>query len=139
MALITRFDQILEKFGYKGIDTADDGRAAVAAAEKVDYDLILMDLQVGVSLRQDVCFLPDSAFRSQMPTMDGYTARNVIYQKDPANCPVIVALTANTDEVGPPSFVWKTGYADKHTILSRKPRSAARKKGSSTSCQNPSR
>jgi CheY-like chemotaxis protein len=53
MALIIRFAQILEKFGYKGIDTADDGRAAVAAAEKVDYDLILMDLQVGVCLRQD--------------------------------------------------------------------------------------
>jgi CheY-like chemotaxis protein len=53
MALIIRFAQILEKFGYKGIDTADDGRAAVTAAEKVDYDLILMDLQVGVCLRQN--------------------------------------------------------------------------------------
>jgi len=37
----------LEKFGYKGVNTAEDGRVAVNAAAKADYDLILMDLQVG--------------------------------------------------------------------------------------------
>jgi CheY-like chemotaxis protein len=40
--------QILSKFGYKNVDVCYDGNQAVEAAEKTQYDLMLMDLQVSI-------------------------------------------------------------------------------------------
>lgn len=40
--------KILERFGYKDVETASDGQQAVEAADKTQYDLILMDLQMPV-------------------------------------------------------------------------------------------
>ncbi|RYE28651.1 MAG: response regulator [Sphingobacteriaceae bacterium] len=66
--------QMLKKLGYQ-IDVVDNGREAVAALNKKDYDLILMDMQ--------------------MPEMDGLEATQVIRQSN-IKQPVVIALTANT-------------------------------------------
>ncbi|MFC4779226.1 PAS domain S-box protein [Paenibacillus sp. GCM10023252] len=68
--------KVLEKRGYKA-DLVENGEAAVHAAMKVHYDLILMDIQ--------------------MPVMDGLEAASIITQQaevQSAAAPVIVAVTA---------------------------------------------
>lgn len=59
------------------IDVADDGRAAVEACKKKQYDIILMDLQ--------------------MPVMDGLTASSIIRNELKSSVPII-AQSANTVE-----------------------------------------
>ncbi len=64
---------MLERLGYK-TDTVNNGLEAIAALEKQDYDLVLMDIQ--------------------MPVMDGLTACQRICQMP--NCyPWIIGLSAN--------------------------------------------
>ncbi len=69
--------KILEKMGYNA-ESVNDGREAVRALEKTDYDLVLMDVL--------------------MPEMDGYQATAVIRDAESAvlnhNVPVI-AMTAH--------------------------------------------
>jgi len=73
--LITAY---LEKFGHS-FEIAGDGVAAVAAAAKGGFDLVLMDIQ--------------------MPEMDGLEATRRIRALDaPANAIPVVALTANAME-----------------------------------------
>lgn len=69
--------RILELFGYKSVVSAGDGQQAIDAAEKAQYDLILLDLQ--------------------MPVLDGFTAQERIHKSPLAGSPCIVALTANAD------------------------------------------
>jgi CheY-like chemotaxis protein len=57
------------------VDFVGDGRAAVDAALKKDYDVVLMDIQ--------------------MPELDGLEATQLIRGRKPAPRPRIVALTAN--------------------------------------------
>lgn len=76
---ITVGKRILELFGYKGIDSACDGQQAIEAAEKTQYDLILLDLQ--------------------MPILDGFSAQKRIRSSPLSRDPCIVALTANADQV----------------------------------------
>lgn len=65
----------LEKFGYH-VDVVTNGEEALAALEKVPYELIFMDCQ--------------------MPTMDGYRATELIRAREGSDRhTVIVALTAN--------------------------------------------
>lgn len=70
--------QQLEKLGHRA-DTAENGRAAVAAAERKHYDVILMDCQ--------------------MPEMDGFQATREIRRHEAAHGgdhrAYIVAMTAN--------------------------------------------
>ncbi|KAJ9105540.1 hypothetical protein QFC19_003522 [Naganishia cerealis] len=70
--------KLLQRFGYNEIDVCYDGLQAVAAAEKKEYDLIFMDLQ--------------------MPVADGYSATAQIQASKSTGWPSIVALTANADE-----------------------------------------
>ncbi len=66
---------MLKKLGYTA-DVAANGREAIAAIERRDYDLVFMDLQ--------------------MPEMDGLEATRAICARWPAaNRPRIVAMTAN--------------------------------------------
>jgi signal transduction histidine kinase/CheY-like chemotaxis protein len=68
---------MLSKMGYRG-DLAKNGREAVDAAQRTNYDLVLMDIQ--------------------MPEMDGVTAMTTMHEKLGANCPFIIALTAEAME-----------------------------------------
>jgi len=65
---------MLNKLGYQG-DLAADGAEALERVKSVDYDVVLMDMQ--------------------MPRMDGLTATRAIRQLPLAHQPRIVALTAN--------------------------------------------
>jgi CheY-like chemotaxis protein len=66
---------MLKKLGYAA-DIAGNGREAIAAIERREYDLVFMDLQ--------------------MPEMDGLEATRAICARWPAtNRPRIVAMTAN--------------------------------------------
>lgn len=68
--------RLLQKLGLHA-DTAVNGRNALEAVQKKDYDLILMDCQ--------------------MPEMDGYEATRCIRQL-PITQPVIIAMTAHAME-----------------------------------------
>lgn len=70
--------RILELFGYKTVTSAGDGQQAIEVAEKRQFDLILLDLQ--------------------MPVLDGFTAQKRIKASPLAGDPCIVALTANADQ-----------------------------------------
>jgi CheY-like chemotaxis protein len=68
-------EQMLRNLGCHA-DIVADGAQAVAAAERSEYDIIFMDVQ--------------------MPEMDGYEATHVIRQRiEPARQPHIIALTAH--------------------------------------------
>ncbi|PBQ32831.1 hypothetical protein CNR22_13965 [Sphingobacteriaceae bacterium] len=66
-------EKVLEGFGFK-IDIVDNGKLAIAALKKKQYDIILMDMH--------------------MPEMDGYDATQYIRTKLKNNIPII-ALTAH--------------------------------------------
>jgi len=66
--------QLLERLGHQ-VDVAGNGREAVAAAARAQYDLVLMDCQ--------------------MPEMDGYAAARAIRLMDGGHNLPIVAMTAN--------------------------------------------
>jgi signal transduction histidine kinase/CheY-like chemotaxis protein len=68
---------MLSQLGYHA-DLASDGQRALNAVGTVDYDLILMDIQ--------------------MPNMDGIVAARIIRQKLGSKCPSIFALTAEALE-----------------------------------------
>jgi PAS domain S-box-containing protein len=68
----------LKKLGVENPDTAINGKLAVEQANKVDYDFILMDLQ--------------------MPEMDGITATKEILNNVNGKAPKIIAMTANIFE-----------------------------------------
>lgn len=70
---------VLQRFGYQP-DLVSNGVQAVDAADRMRYDLILMDLQ--------------------MPAMDGVEAcREIRRRHISGKCPEIVALTANVGDV----------------------------------------
>jgi CheY-like chemotaxis protein/signal transduction histidine kinase len=70
--------RMLDKLGYQ-TDTVTNGREAVAAAQRVHYDAILMDCQ--------------------MPEMDGVTAAGIIRQGEGTDRHTpIIAVTANSAE-----------------------------------------
>jgi PAS domain S-box-containing protein len=66
--------RLLERMGHH-VDVVADGRQAVTAVERSDYDLVLMDCQ--------------------MPTMDGYAATRAIRSLKRGRSMPIIALTAN--------------------------------------------
>jgi CheY-like chemotaxis protein len=68
---------MLSRLGYTA-DLARDGQQALQAANKADYDLILMDIQ--------------------MPNLNGIDAARLIREKLGAKCPAIFALTAEALE-----------------------------------------
>jgi signal transduction histidine kinase/DNA-binding response OmpR family regulator len=68
---------MLSKLGYSG-DLAQNGREAVEAAQRTEYDLILMDIQ--------------------MPELDGMAAMRVLREKFGSQGPFIVVLTAEAME-----------------------------------------
>jgi signal transduction histidine kinase/CheY-like chemotaxis protein len=68
---------MISQLGYSA-NLARDGQLAVKAVEKVDYDLILMDIQ--------------------MPNMNGIDAARKIREKLGQSCPLIFALTAEALE-----------------------------------------
>jgi len=65
---------ILERLGYKP-DLVSNGKEAVGAVHRKDYDIVLMDMK--------------------MPVMDGLVATRLIREQQ-LKQPVIIALTANT-------------------------------------------
>ncbi len=66
---------LLSRWGHR-VETAEDGRAAVAAAARGGFDVVLMDMR--------------------MPDMDGLAATAAIRRLDPSRADVpIIALTAN--------------------------------------------
>lgn len=69
---------VLRKFGFR-VTCVNDGREAVAALQKRDYDVVLMDIE--------------------MPVMDGVAATVEIRQREALLCTYtpIVALTTTTD------------------------------------------
>jgi len=72
-------ETILRKGGYSNIDIAENGRLAVEAVDKKDYDIIFMDVQ--------------------MPEMDGFEATKTIRLKEKNDWHnVIVAMTAHALE-----------------------------------------
>jgi CheY-like chemotaxis protein len=75
---VTVGKRILELFGYKTVTSASDGQQAIEIAEKRQFDLILLDLQ--------------------MPVLDGFSAQERIKASPLAGEPCIVALTANADK-----------------------------------------
>jgi signal transduction histidine kinase/DNA-binding response OmpR family regulator len=68
---------MLSRLGYTA-DLAKDGQRALDAAQKTQYDLILMDIQ--------------------MPNMNGIDAARLIREKQGEECPSIFALTAEALE-----------------------------------------
>jgi CheY-like chemotaxis protein len=66
--------RILEKMGYRA-DVASNGKEAVQAVERQNYDVVLMDVQ--------------------MPEMDGVQATAAIRERLGEHRPWIIALTAN--------------------------------------------
>jgi len=68
---------MLSRLGYIA-DLALDGQRALSAVEKIEYDLILMDIQ--------------------MPNMNGLDAARIIREKLGVRCPAIFALTAEALE-----------------------------------------
>jgi signal transduction histidine kinase/ActR/RegA family two-component response regulator len=66
--------RILEAMGHQ-VDAASDGEEAVAAIERMEYDLVLMDCQ--------------------MPRLDGYAATRAIRRLERGRRIPIVAMTAN--------------------------------------------
>jgi signal transduction histidine kinase/DNA-binding response OmpR family regulator len=68
---------MLSRLGYNA-DLAQDGQRALNAAEKVRYDLVLMDIQ--------------------MPNMGGIDSARLMREKLGIKCPTIVALTAEALE-----------------------------------------
>ncbi len=71
---------ILKKYVIKtgaGADVTESGEEAIELAQKIDYDLILMDMR--------------------MPHMDGKEAMNRIKDKKGDACPPIIVLTAEDD------------------------------------------
>jgi PAS domain S-box-containing protein len=69
--------RLLERMGYRA-DLAEDGRAALDAVSRTDYDVVLMDVQ--------------------MPDMDGLEATRRIRSTMPDKPVHIVAMTANAME-----------------------------------------
>ena len=65
---------ILERLGYRA-DSAHNGREALSAIETIDYDLVLMDIE--------------------MPEMDGLEATQAMRAKHGPHKPKIIAMTAN--------------------------------------------
>lgn len=64
----------LKHLGYE-TDVAANGREVLELMSQIEYDLILMDCQ--------------------MPLMDGYTTTQAIRQREGAQYPIIIAMTAN--------------------------------------------
>jgi signal transduction histidine kinase/CheY-like chemotaxis protein len=67
---------MLNKLGYQGIDTADNGREALDQIEQKHYDLVFMDMQ--------------------MPVMDGYQATAAIREREQAMAAATAAAIAHT-------------------------------------------
>jgi len=68
---------MLSRLGYAA-DSASNGQQALKAVANVEYDVILMDIQ--------------------MPDMNGVDAARIIREKLGAKCPIIFALTAEALE-----------------------------------------
>ena len=67
-------EHLLTQAGFEVV-IAENGKKAVELVEALEFDLILMDLQ--------------------MPEMDGFEATRIIIEKQPSHHPPIIAMTAN--------------------------------------------